>query len=184
MLREVAAQSAFKEAEIAALREALQQDRTFFEAQKARIAAAMPPCNQRVKLNVGDVYFETSRATWTRVPDSMLGRTFGRCDLMLQADPDDGSIFIDHSGDRFGLILDFLRGGDASHVARTIRAVPEANQVAIMQELDDFGLEAAVFPVPWFKGAPSTFDIPSLCTARDTRRGVAPSKFESRSKIA
>jgi hypothetical protein len=63
MLREVAAQSAFKEAEIAALREALQQDRTFFEAQKARIAAAMPPCNQRVKLNVGDVYFETSRAT-------------------------------------------------------------------------------------------------------------------------
>jgi hypothetical protein len=46
----------------------------------------------------------------TKVEDSMLGRMFGRRDAMLQADPLDGSIFIDRDGERFGMLLDFLRG--------------------------------------------------------------------------
>jgi len=79
---------------------------------------------------------------------------FGRCDLMLQADPDDGSVFIDRDGERFGLIVDFLRDGNASNVAERIRGLPEPQRQAMVQELDFFGLEAAVFGVaPWFEGA-------------------------------
>ena len=46
-----------------------------------------------VKLNVGGVYFESSKETLTGVPDSMLGRMFDRCDMMLQADADGGASF-------------------------------------------------------------------------------------------
>ena len=105
-----------------------------------------------VKLNVGGVYFESSKETLTKVPDSMLGRMFGRCDIMLQADAE-GSIFIDRHGDHFGLILDYLRDGDAFEARRTIRALPEEEQEAMLQELDYFGLETAVLTVPWFEGA-------------------------------
>jgi hypothetical protein len=54
--------------------------------------------------------------------------------------------------DQFGLILDLLRGGDPSYVAQTIRGFPDAQQELMMQELDYFGLETAVFPRPWFEG--------------------------------
>jgi hypothetical protein len=118
-------------------------------------AAATPALDEvRVLLNVGGVRFESSRATLTRVPDSMLGLMFGRCDQMLQVDPVDGSIFIDRDGDRFRLILDFLTGGELSNnVARTIRALPENERELMIQELDYFGLEAAVFPPSWFEAA-------------------------------
>jgi hypothetical protein len=91
------------------------------------------------------VRFETSTAILIKVEDSMLGRMFGRCDAMLQADPDDGSIFIDRDGERFRTILDFLRDLDAALTRKAIRALAEAAQEAMVKELDYFGLEAAVF---------------------------------------
>ena len=104
--------------------------------------------------NVGGVRLESSRATLTRVPDSMLGLMFERCGQMLQVDPVDGSIFINRNGDRFGFTLDFLTGGEISNnVARTIRALPENELELMMQELDYCGLEAAVFPPSWFESA-------------------------------
>jgi hypothetical protein len=78
-----------------------------------------------VKLNVGGARFETTLAVLTKVEDSILGRMFGRCDAMLQADPEDGSIFIDRDGDVFGMLLDFLQGsrrpGHAEDHARVAR---------------------------------------------------------------
>jgi hypothetical protein len=64
----------------------------------------------------------------------------------------DGSIFIDRDGERFGMLLDFLRGDppDGKCMQRAIRALPEAAREAMAQELDYFGLEVAVFGGrPW-----------------------------------
>ena len=117
---------------------------------------AMPSPDAHVKLNIGGVRFETSRATLTSVPDSMLGRMFGRCDLMLQLDPEDGSVFIDRNGQRFGLILDFLRDHDGSRTATRIGALSEEEQQAVLQELDYYGLQIPVFGErPWIADADS-----------------------------
>jgi hypothetical protein len=135
------------------------------------LRTAAPPPDELVKLNVGGARFETSRAVLTKVEDSMLGRMFGRCDAMLQADPLDGSIFIDRDGERFGMLLDFLRDLDGSHMQRTIRALPEAAQDAMVQELDYFGLEVAVFGErPWtddatFRPGPEMSEVRSYCAA-------------------
>ena len=119
------------------------------------MAMAMPSTDEKLKLNVGGVRFETSRSVLTKITDSMLGRMFGSCDIMLQVDPDDGSHFIDRDGERFKLILDFLRAGDSSQVlAKTIRGLSEVQQQAMMCDLDFFGLEEAVFGTrPWIEDA-------------------------------
>ncbi|KAJ1459197.1 hypothetical protein M885DRAFT_560954 [Pelagophyceae sp. CCMP2097] len=108
-------------------------------------------------LNVGGARFETSRAVLAKVEDSMLGRMFSSpYDAMLQPDPVDGSISIDRDSEWFGMILDFLLGDppDGPCMQRTMRSLPEAAQEALMQELDYFGLEVAVFGLrPWTDGA-------------------------------
>ena len=178
MLKELTAQRARDEAGVAALREIVDRDRAAVDAEKANMKAAMPSFDKKVKLDVGGVRFNTSLSTLTRVEDSMMGRMFGRCDLMLQADPDDGSVFIDRSGERFGLVLDFLRDGDASNVAETIRGLPEVQRQAMVHELDFFGLEAAVFGVaPWFEGAafsrgPAMIAARSLCAVIQIGRRI------------
>jgi len=143
----MAAQRARYEAGVAALREIVDRDRAA-EVENSKMKAAMPSFDERVQLNVGGVRFNTSRSALTRFEDTMLRRVCGRCDLMLQANPDDGSVFIDLDGERFGLILDFLRDGDASNVANTIRGLPEPQRQAMVQELDFFSPEAAVFVAP------------------------------------
>ena len=164
-LKNLAAQRARDEAEVFALREIVDCDRAAVDDEKAKMKAAMPASDEKVQLNVGGVRYESSRSTLTRFEDTMLGRMFGRCDLMLQANPDDGSVFIDRDGERFGLILDFLRDGDASNVAARIRWLPEAQRQAMVHELDFYGLEAAVFGVaPWFEGA--SFSQGEMGTAR------------------
>ncbi|KAJ1456444.1 hypothetical protein M885DRAFT_564088 [Pelagophyceae sp. CCMP2097] len=157
------------------------------EAQSARVAhdgaAADNDANAQlmtasapgdlVKLNVGGARFEASRAVLTKVEDSMLERMFGRCDAMLEADPLDGSNFIDRDGDLFGTILDFLRGDppDGPRMQRTIRALPEAVQEALVQELNYFGLATAVFGErPWtddaaFRPGPAMGSVRSFCAA-------------------
>jgi hypothetical protein len=135
------------QAQLAHDRRALEDDRAAFvkdtedkvaceEELQQRIKAAAPPSNDVVKLNVGGARFETSRGVLTKVEDSMLGRMFGRCDAMLQADPLDGSIFIDRDGERFGMLLDFLRGEppDGPRMQRAVRALPKAVQEALVQE--------------------------------------------------
>ena len=83
MLEEIAAQRKREKAEIEDLREAVLRDRAALDDEIQRMATAMPSTDEKLKLNVGGVRFETSRSVLTKIPDSMLGRMFGRCDLML-----------------------------------------------------------------------------------------------------
>ncbi len=136
MMRQVDEKLARGEAELEERRAAVDRDRAELDDEKARMRAASPPPDDVVKLNVGGARFETSRAVLTKVEDSMLGRMFGRCDAMLQSDPEDGSIFIDRDGERFRVILDFLRDLDGSHTQRTIRALAEGAQESMIKELD------------------------------------------------
>eukprot|EP00628_Pelagophyceae_sp_CCMP2097_P039601 CAMPEP_0184249476 /NCGR_PEP_ID=MMETSP0977-20130417/3891_1 /TAXON_ID=483370 /ORGANISM="non described non described, Strain CCMP2097" /LENGTH=170 /DNA_ID=CAMNT_0026554871 /DNA_START=1 /DNA_END=510 /DNA_ORIENTATION=- len=110
MMRQVDEKLARGEATLEEKRAAVERDRAELDDEKARMRAAAPPPNDLVKLNVGGAPFKTSRAVLTKVEDSMLGRMFGRCDAMLQSNPEDGSIFIDRDGERFAMLLDFLRG--------------------------------------------------------------------------
>jgi hypothetical protein len=89
------------------------------------------------------------------VPESMLATMFGARVDMLRRDPEDGSIFLDRDGERFGLVLDFLRDGGASQLAKTIRELPtEPQREAMLLELNYFGLADAVFPPrPWIESA-------------------------------
>ena len=105
----------------------MDRDRAAFDVENARMKAAMPSFDMKVKLNVGGVRFNTLRSTLLSFEDTMLGRVFGRCDLMLQADPGDGSVFNDRDGEQFGLILDFFRDS-ASYVAGTVRAASRASK--------------------------------------------------------
>mmetsp|Transcript_15094 Transcript_15094/g.52539 ORF Transcript_15094/g.52539 Transcript_15094/m.52539 type:complete len:496 (-) Transcript_15094:19-1506(-) len=141
------------------------------DAEHKRVRAALTPPDQKIKLNVGGSRFETSLAVLTKVDDSMLGRMFGRCYSMLQLDPQDGSIFIDRDGGRFGVILDFLRDMDSSATQQSIRALDASAQDSMVSELDYFGLESAVFGQrPWildavFQPGPEMGSSRSNCAA-------------------
>ena len=79
MFKDLAAQRARDEAEVAALREVVDRDRADIDDEKANMKAAMPSFDEKVQLNVGGVRFNTSRSTLTRYEDTMFGRMFGRC---------------------------------------------------------------------------------------------------------
>jgi hypothetical protein len=132
----------------------LARSRRAWEAELACMTAVQPSMVTRIKLNVGGVRFETSRATLLGVTGSMLETMFGARVDMLQYDPDDGSVFLDRDGARFGMILDFLRDGNASLFAKKLRGLPSMRQREEMRsELDFFGLTDAVFPRAWIEDA-------------------------------
>jgi hypothetical protein len=81
----------------------------------------------------------------------MLTTMFGARVDMLRRDPEDGSVSLDCDGKRFGLVLDYLRNGRASQVAKTIVNLPFEQHEAMLLELNFFGLLDAVFPAPVFK---------------------------------
>jgi uncharacterized coiled-coil protein SlyX len=133
---------------VAEKREAVELDRAYLETVFTRMKEVQPSLEDHFKLNVGGVRYETTRITLTRVPHSMLATMFGARLDMLRRDPKDGSIFLDRDGDRFRLVLDFLRDGGTSQVAQTIRELPGPQQEAMLIELEFYGLADAVFP-PW-----------------------------------
>jgi hypothetical protein len=74
--------------------------------------SAMSP-KQKVKLNVGGIYFETTIETLTKYSEGRISyfkSLFSR-QWQLEKDPKDDSIFIDRDGDLFGYILQYLRTG-------------------------------------------------------------------------
>ena len=148
MLRDVASQKERSLAEINELREAVQGERAALDEEKARISKAMPAAEELVKLNVGGTRYETSIQTLRRVEDSMLDRMFGRNDIMLQRNPEDGSVFIDGDGERFGMILDFLRrlgicskSSNFGDLAERMEKMEETKRQAMLADLDDAGDE-------------------------------------------
>ena len=54
-----------------------------------------PSLGDWIKLNVGGAMFETSRATLTRVPDSLLGRMFDPDSSLPPARMQDGAFLLD-----------------------------------------------------------------------------------------
>jgi hypothetical protein len=101
------------------------------------------------------------------VPESMLATMFGARVDMLRRDPEDGSIFLDRDGERFGLVLDYLRDGDASHLAKTVTEMPGPQHEAMLLELNFFGLAYAVFPPrPWIEDAEFKVWGPKLNSVR------------------
>ncbi|KAJ1445496.1 hypothetical protein M885DRAFT_626123 [Pelagophyceae sp. CCMP2097] len=90
MLHEVDDKLARGEVRLEAERAAVDRRRAALEDAMDKMASGGPHAEQ-VKLNVGGTRFETSRTVLTKVEDSMLALMFGRCDTMLQADPEDGS---------------------------------------------------------------------------------------------
>ncbi|KAJ1451779.1 BTB/POZ protein [Pelagophyceae sp. CCMP2097] len=139
-----------EKATLYAQKRALAADVAQFQDEQKRARLAAPPADEVVKLNVGGVHFETSRGVLTRVEDSMLGRMFARNDA--PKDPTDGSIFIDRDGARFGMLLDFLRGDPPNDRAMraSLAALPQLTGAAMLQEIEYFGLQNAVFGSrPW-----------------------------------
>jgi hypothetical protein len=153
MLQRADEANARERAAIAEEREAVDRGRADLETKLARMTAVQPSSEDHFKLNVGGVRYDTSRTTLTKVPESMLAIMFGARLDMLRRDPEDGSIFLDRDGERFGLVLDFLRDGDASQLAKTIRELPRPQHEAMLLELNFFGLAGAVFPRSWIEDA-------------------------------
>lgn len=80
---------------------------------KSRLEASTIPSNEKVKLNVGGVYFETTIDRLTKCSEDKLSyfkALFSR-QWELEKDPTDGSIFIDRSGELFWHILQYFRTG-------------------------------------------------------------------------
>ena len=66
--------------------------------------------NERVQLNVGGSHFETTRATLTSCPDSLLARMFDPdSELLPAAVTEDGAFFLDACHRAFTVILNWLR---------------------------------------------------------------------------
>ena len=62
-----------------------------------------------VELNVGGIYFTTTKSTLCKEPSSMLARMFAG-DMTPSTKDKQGRYFIDRSGQHFGAVLSYLHG--------------------------------------------------------------------------
>ncbi|KAL0086540.1 BTB/POZ protein [Phycomyces blakesleeanus] len=85
----------------------LEADQDRHTHEKAVIHQVWRLQEERIKLNVGGQYFETSLSTLRRDPNSMLAAMFSG-NGMISRDPD-GSYFIDRDSTYFRLVLNYLR---------------------------------------------------------------------------
>ena len=81
-----------------------------------------------IKINVGGTIISTLKGTLTKEPESMLARIIN---TKVPIDRDhEGNIFIDRCGEKFKLIIEFLRTGDlkltnSSYTEEDIEKEPE-----------------------------------------------------------
>ena len=83
---------------------------------KSKLEQSTLSTKQKVTLNVGGEYFETTVETLTKVTDSSKAyfkALFSR-QWQLEKDPKDESIFIDRDGHLFGFILQYFRTGQVN----------------------------------------------------------------------
>ena len=87
----------------------LTQELGLTELSKVMKEKDAPSLGDWIKLNVGGTMFETSRATLSQVPDSLLGRMFDPDSSLPPARLQDGAFLIDSSPGSFPVILHWLR---------------------------------------------------------------------------
>jgi hypothetical protein len=109
-------------ADLEAKRTALDEERARLDAEREQVAGLVSTQANKVKLQVGDHSFTTSRDTLCRVKGSMLEAMFsGRHAIKAE---EDGSVFIDRDGEHFKFILNYLRDGKLpSGLSREVREV-------------------------------------------------------------
>ena len=106
----------------------IQNASTEWHNVKSRLESSIMSSNQRIKLNVGGVYFETTVETLTKHSEDKLTYfkvLFSR-QWKQEKDLNDGSIFIDRSGDLFWHILQYLRTG---------RLIIDGNDITLRQSV-------------------------------------------------
>ncbi|KAI8366717.1 BTB/POZ protein [Radiomyces spectabilis] len=87
--------------------QALREDENTYQREKQLIYQVKKHQSEKVRLNVGGQYFETSLSTLRRDPNSMLAAMFSESRTLV---PDvDGSYFIDRDSTYFRLVLNYLR---------------------------------------------------------------------------
>jgi hypothetical protein len=89
------------------------------------------PTNDRVKLNVGGVRYETTTTTLLKYPETLLGVMFQPQNKRLLKIDNNGEVFIDRDGGIFSVILNFYRNGN-------IIIPPTMSQQMVEQELEFF----------------------------------------------
>jgi N-acetylneuraminic acid mutarotase len=98
----------------------------------------------RVELNIGGWRFETSVQTLRRVPQSFFDAYFsGRYAQDVCAD---GSIFVDRDGERFGLVLEFMRDGVVSVAAQEASELDVSLLRALKREFGFYCIELMAEP--------------------------------------
>jgi hypothetical protein len=109
-----------------------------WEAEKEALAGVQH-FEQRVKLNIGSMRFETSLTTLRRFPDTMIGCMFSGRHAMPKGE--DGYIFIDRDGTHFRHILNFLRSPEGYKPGLT-----GAEEVELQRECAYYGIDQLMFP--------------------------------------
>jgi len=130
------------EADLEAKTAKLDQERATFEAEKKSVAAMNKVLKSKLKLDVGGTPSTTSRTTLTSVPGSMLETMFsGR--HVLQED-EEGRVFIDRDGEKFKLVLEYLR----SPTSFSLDGLSKRDVASCLVEFEYYGLPSPVPPVP------------------------------------
>ena len=101
----------------------VEEKRAALEAELQAMQQLQQAQDSRVELDVGGHRYSTSVATLRSKPGSMLDAMFSGRHQLSRAE--DGSVFIDRDGSRFGYVLDYFRDGvvavDAQGDSRLLR---------------------------------------------------------------
>jgi hypothetical protein len=109
-----------------------------WEAEKEALAGVQH-FEQRVKLNIGSMRFETSLTTLCRFPDTMIGCMFSGRHALPKGE--DGYFFIDRDGTHFRHILNFLRSPESYKPG-----LKGAEEVELLGECKYYGIDQLMFP--------------------------------------
>eukprot|EP00931_Biecheleriopsis_adriatica_P025354 TRINITY_DN15595_c0_g2_i3.p1 TRINITY_DN15595_c0_g2~~TRINITY_DN15595_c0_g2_i3.p1 ORF type:complete len:588 (-),score=84.75 TRINITY_DN15595_c0_g2_i3:80-1843(-) len=127
-----------------------------------------------IEFNVGGTIFQTTFATATKHPNSLL------CKMVEKADPEEGAIFIDRNPVVFSIILDYLRYGKLPPAA-----IPVASEAAggdltplVAREAQYFGLSEMFNQDPTLPGAKPAMAKPAMAKPKSMPRGQTPAEPE------
>ena len=112
----------------------VEEKRAALEAELQAMQQLQQAQDSRVELDVGGHRYSTSVATLRSKPGSMLDAMFSGRHQLSRAE--DGSVFIDRDGSRFGYVLDYFRDG-------VVAVDAQGNSGLLRQLKREFGFYAA-----------------------------------------